>query len=308
MTALRLARGVTGRSHILKFEGGYHGHSDGLLVKSGSGLATLSIASSAGVPDEIARTTLIAPFDDEDAVSEIFQKHGGDIAAIIIEPLPANNGLLEQRLEYLNFLREISRRYGSLLIFDEVISGFRFRFGAYGSGLGVMPDLVTLGKIIGGGLPVGAIVGPAACLDRLAPVGSVYQAGTLSGNPLSLAAGSATLKILRDEPPYDYLEKLGAMFDRAVADELPQHAVSIKRVGSLIWFYPGEKPAPRSTAQIEDAAVRRFNSIYWKLLDAGFYLPPSAYEVLFLSSAHTEGEICGLVRAAAVALREEDGV
>jgi len=307
MTALRLARGATGRSYVLKFEGGYHGHSDGLLVRSGSGLATLSIASSAGVPDEIARTTLIAPFDDEEAVREIFKRYGNNIAAVIIEPLPANNGLLEQRIEYLRFLRDISYRNGSLLIFDEVISGFRFRFGTYGSMIGIEPDMVTLGKIIGGGLPVGAIVGRAIYLDRLAPVGSVYQAGTLSGNPLSLAAGIATLKSLRDNPPYQYMEDLGMAFDGAVKEAMPQYAGSIKRVGSLIWLYPGDKPAPRRASLIEEAAVKRFNGIYWKLLDSGFYLPPSAYEVLFLSKAHSREEVVALVKAVEAALKEKNG-
>ncbi|MBM4356036.1 MAG: aminotransferase class III-fold pyridoxal phosphate-dependent enzyme, partial [Deltaproteobacteria bacterium] len=191
MTALRVARGKTRRERVVKFDGGYHGHFDGLLVKAGSGLATLAIADSGGVPAGIAQTTLVAPLDDRPAVEALFERYGKEIAAVIIEPMPANNGLLLQRAEFLRFLREITTAHGALLIFDEVISGFRVRFGGYGQAVGVQADLVTLGKILGGGMPVGALVGPADIMDVLAPVGSVYQAGTLSGNPVSLAAGTA---------------------------------------------------------------------------------------------------------------------
>ena len=217
MTALRIARGATAREFVLKFEGGYHGHFDGMLVKAGSGLATHSIASSRGIPEEIAKTTLVAPFDDEHELQHLFRKFGDRIAAVIIEPLPANNGLLVQRKEFLLFLREITSRHGALLIFDEVISGFRLNFGGYGQSLGIMPDLVTLGKIIGGGMPVGAVAGKKETMDQLSPLGAIYQAGTLSGNPVSLAAGIETLKILKRENPYPQLAKMAGRFVHLLA-------------------------------------------------------------------------------------------
>jgi glutamate-1-semialdehyde 2,1-aminomutase len=293
MTALRLARGVTGRNLVLKFEGGYHGHFDGMLVKAGSGLATQGIASSAGIPADIARTTLLAPFDDEEAVESLFKRFGENIAAVIIEPLPANNGLLVQRPEYLKFLQRITQKFGSLLIFDEVISGFRLRFGGYGQTIGVEPDLVTLGKVIGGGMPIGAVVGRADTMEALSPMGAVYQAGTLSGNPVSLSAGIATLKLLKTELVYEKLESLGSQFE----ENLKRSALSCartQRVGSIAWFYFDEGIFPRRHDTIAKQAVERFKKIYWKLLEDGYYLPPSAYEVLFISSAHSPEEIEGL--------------
>jgi glutamate-1-semialdehyde 2,1-aminomutase len=296
MTALRVARGKTGRDLVLKFDGGYHGHFDGMLVKAGSGLATLAIADSSGVPAGVAATTLVADFDDERAVERIFDRHGADIAAVILEPLPANNGLLLQRDEYLRFLRDITARHGTLLIFDEVISGFRLHFGGYGELAGVAPDLVTLGKIVGGGMPIGAVVGRAETMDLLAPLGSVYQAGTLSGNPVSLAAGIATLTVLRDEPPYDRLEALGARFEaRLAAAGLP--AVRVVRRGSVLWPYFGDGPLPTRAADVSPLTVARFNTIYGALLDQGLYLPPSAMEVLFLCAAHDEGDVDRLADA-----------
>jgi len=296
MTALRVARGKTGRERIVKFDGGYHGHFDGLLVKAGSGLATLAIADSGGVPAGIAETTLVAPLDDQAAVEALFHTYGKEIAAVIIEPMPANNGLLLQRPEFLRFLREITRANGALLIFDEVISGFRVRFGGYGQSVGVLPDLVTLGKIIGGGMPVGAIVGPAEIMDVLAPVGSVYQAGTLSGNPVSLAAGTTTLRILRDESPYTRLAELGTAFVNELSSGAPEWVKAIN-VGSVLWPYFASGDFPHSTATIDRTHVARFNRIFWKLLERGYYLPPSALEVGFISTAHTEDHVRGLARA-----------
>lgn len=306
MTALRIARGVTGRNLILKFEGGYHGHSDGLLVKAGSGLATQAIASSAGVPEAVAGATLVATLDDEESVRRHFEAFGRDIAAVVIEPLPANNGLLVQRPEFLGFLREITRQYGALLIFDEVISGFRLRFGGYGQLAGIVPDLVTLGKIIGGGMPVGAIVGSARVMDVLAPVGRVYQAGTLSGNPVSLAAGIATLRILRDDPPYERLEQLGLRLEASLAAGGHPHA-RLCRVGSIAWFYLDSAAFPRRADAISDPAMERFKRLYWPLADAGHYLPPSSYEVLFISAAHSEEEVDDLGRCVAEGLAGLDG-
>ena len=296
MTALRIARGATGRSLVLKFEGGYHGHFDGMLVKAGSGLATHAIADSSGVPEPIAGTTLVAPFDDEEAVRDLFQKHGPDIAAVILEPLPANNGLLVQRPEYLAFLRDIASRFGSLLIFDEVISGFRLRFGGYCHEVGVEPDLVTLGKIVGGGMPVGAVAGSRGLMEVLSPMGSVYQAGTLSGNPLAMTAGIATLQLLRDDQPYERLAALAERFKTALESSGLATARAVSH-GSIVWPYLDEADFPRRADQVSPAAMERFNSIYWALLHRGYYLPPSPYEVMFLSAAHTEEEAESLARA-----------
>ena len=296
MTALRIARGVTGRSLVIKFEGGYHGHYDGMLVKAGSGLSTLGISSSAGVPEEIARTTLVAPFDDEGAVELLFKQHGNQIAAVIIEPLPANNGLLVQREEFLELLRRITQKFGALLIFDEVISGFRLRFGGYGQEVGIEPDLITLGKVIGGGMPIGAVLGKAETMDALSPIGPVYQAGTLSGNPVALAAGIATLKLLKKEPIYEKLESLGKHLEASLKKSRLSYA-RIQRVGSLAWLYLDEGDFPRRSDTISGLAVERFKNIYWRLLENGYYLPPSAYEVLFISYAHSTEEIEGLAES-----------
>lgn len=306
MTALRLARGVTGRDLIVKFDGGYHGHFDGMLVKAGSGLATQAIANSKGIPSSIAGTTLVLPLDDEDAVRSTFETHGDDIAAVIIEPLPANNGLLVQRKEFLEYLRDITARYGSMLIFDEVISGFRLHFGAYWQTIGIEPDLFTLGKIIGGGMPVGALVGKTETMDQLSPMGAVYQAGTLSGNPVSLAAGKATLEILKNESPYQELERLAGHF----VQRLEKSGISFARacqVGSLLWLYLDDEAFPRTADSISKAAMERFTAMYWKLLEKGQYLPPSSYEVLFLSTAHTEEEVEALADAVVEQLGNGDG-
>ncbi len=293
MTALRVARGVTGRNLIVKFEGGYHGHFDGMLVKAGSGLATHSIASSQGIPSSIAETTLVLPFDDEAAVEEAFKKYGDKIAAVIIEPLPANNGLLVQRKEFLQHLRDITTKHGSMLIFDEVISGFRLHFGGYWQQVGIEPDLFTLGKIIGGGMPVGALVGKKESMDQLSPLGGIYQAGTLSGNPVSLAAGRATLERLKNTPPYEKLDELGGYF----VDELARSSVPFaraQRVGSIVWLYLDETPFPRKADAISAKAMDRFTNYYSSFLANGHYLPPSSYEVLFLSEAHNKEEVSAL--------------
>ena len=293
MTATRLARGFTGRDLVLKFEGGYHGHYDAMLVKAGSGLATFGIASSAGIPSQVAKSTLVAPLDDEEAVSRIFRRYGKRIAAVIIEPLPANNGLLVQRTAFLRFLREITRKYGSLLIFDEVITGFRLCFGGYGDSLGIKSDLVTLGKVIGGGMPVGAVAGPSRMMDSLSPLGPIYQAGTLSGNPVSLAAGIATLKILKKGEIYRKLESLGKELEKFLGASGVPYA-RLRRIGSVAWLYLDEGEFPRRHDRISPEAVKRFKEIYWGLIEDGYYLPPSAYEVMFISAAHTSEEIEGL--------------
>jgi len=305
MTAIRLARGATGRSRILKFEGGYHGHSDALLVKAGSGLATFGTSSSRGVPPGAVSETLVCPLDSQDALDEAFARFGSELAAVIVEPLPANNGLLEQRKEWLQHLRRLTTRHHVLLIFDEVISGFRFGYGGYGDMLGVGADLVTLGKIIGGGMPVGALAGSRAVMDELSPVGDVYQAGTLSGNPVSLAAGCATLDQLADGSVYRELEALGELLDRTLAElggDLPW--LRWRRCGSVFWLHLAEGEPPRAAGAIRPEAAERYNRMHGKLLERGVYLAPSAYEVAFLSAAHTEDDVRTLARELVAVLRQ----
>ncbi|MEY3014543.1 MAG: hypothetical protein RIT45_3278 [Pseudomonadota bacterium] len=301
MTALRLARGATGRSSILKFSGGYHGHIDSLLVRAGSGLVTAAEGdaepTSAGIPHDVAATTLVAPLGDLDAVRGVFAAHGDHIAAVIVEPMPANNGLLLQTDAWLRGLRALCDQHGALLIFDEVISGFRLQFGGYGDLHGVRADLITLGKVIGGGMPVGAVVAPRALLELLAPIGPVYQAGTLSGNPVSMAAGLATLRKLQDPAVYAHLEALGARFETRLCDRGVREPIVIRQ-GSIVWpYFDADAPAPDAAEKVSDRHVARFNALHRPLLDAGFFLPPSAYEVLFLSAAHTEADVDALVDA-----------
>lgn len=296
MTALRIARGFTGRDLVIKFEGGYHGHFDGMLVKAGSGLATQAIASSNGIPDSIAKTTIVLPFDDEDALESVFSEIGNQIAAVIIEPLPANNGLLVQNKNFLRSIRNLTTKHKSILIFDEVISGFRLHFGAYWQLLGIKPDLFTLGKIIGGGMPVGAIVGNSRVMDNLSPTGDIYQAGTLSGNPISLSAGLVTLKVLQSEAPYNKLEQLGQTLVLTL-QECNHRCARAQQLGSLVWLYFAEGEFPRRADKISKTAMKKFTKIYWPLLEKGFYLPPSSYEILFISAAHTFGEVEDLAKS-----------
>ncbi len=295
LTAVRLARAHTGRRLLLKFSGCYHGHVDALMVKAGSGVATLGLAESAGVTETVAHDTVVAPLADQAALREVFATYGSQIAAAILEPLPANNGLLEQERAWLATLRELTTASGSLLIFDEVITGFRFGFHGYGKVVDVRPDLSTLGKIIGGGLPVGGVVGPAAILDKLAPLGPVYQAGTMAGNPVALAAGVATLRELRSGAVHQHLEGLGARFsERAKA-----RGLTLARVGGVFWPVLDGGSIPHRAEDIRDGAVHAFKAGYARWLDAGIYLPPSAYEVGFLSAAHQPEHIDALVDALA---------
>ncbi|NMC42629.1 MAG: glutamate-1-semialdehyde 2,1-aminomutase, partial [candidate division Zixibacteria bacterium] len=287
MSAIRLARGFTGRDTIIKFNGCYHGHSDYLLVKAGSGLVTFGEPSSKGVPADFAAHTLVADLNDPDGVTALFKKHGDRIAAVIIEPIPANNGLLLQRPEFLKFLRGITIKHGALLIFDEVISGFRVGWGGAAEKYGIVPDLMTFGKVIGGGLPVGAFGGRAEIMDRLSPLGPVYQAGTLSGNPVAMAAGLKTLQILERDNGYARLEELGAYFEGALNEALKKVTARIIRVGSILWIVY-QKETPHRADKIETAAIDTFNRDHRAILDRGVYLPPSGYEVMFVSLAHTK--------------------
>jgi glutamate-1-semialdehyde 2,1-aminomutase len=299
MTALRLARSHTGRRLILKFSGCYHGHADAMLVKAGSGVATLGLADSEGVNASVAADTLVAPLGDLEALEDVFARHGDALAAAVIEPLPANNGLLVQDRAFLARLRELTRQHGALLIFDEVINGFRFGFHGYSKLIDVTPDLTTLGKIVGGGLPVGALVGRSEILDRLAPAGKTYQAGTMAGNPVALAAGIATLTQLRTGEPYRVLERLAGELDAAVASR-PGRAFRLVRQGSLFWpYFDLAGPVPTRAEAITPAAVAGFKARYAGWLERGIYLPPSAYEVGFLCSAHTSTQVAALADALA---------
>jgi glutamate-1-semialdehyde 2,1-aminomutase len=298
MSALRLARGVTGRPLVLKFEGCYHGHVDSLLVKAGSGLVTQGLTDSAGIPPEVAALTIVVPLDDDAALDKAFDTHGDKLAAAIIEPMPANNGLLLQRADFLAHLRDRCDRAGALLIFDEVISGFRLHFGGYGQRISVRPDLVTLGKIVGGGLPVGAFVGRREHMEQLAPLGPVYQAGTLSGNPIAMSAGRACLDELSTGKPYEEMDQLGQHLEtrfQATHEKVPWF--QWVRLGSVFWLYLAEGPLPHRIDQISPSARERYVAIYARLLDRGIYLAPSAFEVGFLSTAHTIDHIERLAEA-----------
>jgi glutamate-1-semialdehyde 2,1-aminomutase len=295
MAALRLARGATGRDAILKFAGCYHGHADAVLVRAGSGLATAGIADSAGVPAGVAADTLVAPLDDEAGLEAVFARAGGRIAAAIVEPLPANHGLLPQRPAFIRRLRELCTRHGALLVFDEVITGFRLAFGGYAEVSGVVPDLVTWGKIVGGGFPVGAFAGPRDLMRLLAPTGPVYQAGTLSANPLAMRAGLATLAELASGEAYARLEALGAALEAGARAA----GLHVQRVGSIAWLPGGAARAGviRAPEGCDAALTAAYPGLFTALLDAGIYLPPSPYEVAFLSTAHEAGHVARLVAA-----------
>ncbi|MCB1139237.1 MAG: glutamate-1-semialdehyde 2,1-aminomutase [Leptospiraceae bacterium] len=287
MSAVRLARGFTRRNKIIKFEGCYHGHSDALLVKAGSGLVTAGIPDSSGVPEAMTSDIIVLPLDDENAVQEVFARQGDEIAAIILEPVPANNGLLIQREEYLQFLRKITRENGALLIFDEVINGFRLAFGGAAEYLRIEPDLITYGKIIGGGLPVGAFAGRNDIFALLAPDGPVYQAGTLSGNPVAMAAGLAQLKLL-DDALYTNLENKREKLQSAFNQK--GFAFNMTGIGSIFWFYQGQTP-PRRPDLIDRESMKTYARMFHFCLDRGIYLAPSGYEVGFLSAAMEDSHL-----------------
>ncbi|MFT4842885.1 MAG: glutamate-1-semialdehyde 2,1-aminomutase [Planctomycetota bacterium] len=293
MSAIRLARGVTGRDRLLKFSGCYHGHSDGLLVAAGSGAATLGQPSSAGVPADVAKLTSVLPLADRAALDAFFEKSGAELAAVIIEPVPANNGLLVQTRDYLQHLRDLCTKHGALLIFDEVISGFRVALGGAAERYGIQPDLVTFGKVLGGGMPVGAFAGPAKFFEYLAPSGPVYQAGTLSGNPVAMAAGLATINVLRRDGVLARLEEMGQQLEERMCALLDgkDWPVVFVRLGSLFWFAFGARSGPVSAEQVSDDAPALYRQFHAACLAAGVYLAPSAYEVGFLSAAHTDADI-----------------
>ncbi len=290
MSAVRTARGFTGREKIVKFKGCYHGHSDGLLVKAGSGAMTTSVPDSAGVPSDFTKHTLIALYNDKNSVERLFEENGSEIAAVIVEPVAANMGVVLPENGFLEFLREITLNYGALLIFDEVITGFRLGLGGAQEYFDVKPDITTLGKIIGGGLPVGAYGGRREIMEMVSPAGPVYQAGTLSGNPIAVTAGIETLKILQEDTDiYQRLEEKAALLEQAVK-ETAKETVCVNRTGSLMSiFFTAKKVSDYATAASSD--TKRYAEYFAWLLEHGIYTAPSQFEAMFLSDAHTKEDI-----------------
>ncbi len=304
MSALRLARGYTGKNKIVKLTGCYHGHSDGLLIKAGSGVTTLGLPDSPGVPVSVAENTITAPYNDLDAMKQIYREYGDDIAGVILEPVAGNMGVVPPADGYLEGLRDLTREYDSLLIFDEVMTGFRVSYGGAQERYGITPDLTCLGKVIGGGLPVGAYGGKKEIMEMIAPAGSIYQAGTLSGNPIAMTAGVETLKILREEGAYEKLEEKSSELEkglRKAADETGA-PVFITRVGAMLGMYFTEdEVCDFETASKADNEL--FAKYFNKMLEEGIYLAPSQYEAMFMSLAHTKEDIEKTEEAAKKALK-----
>ena len=292
MSAVRLARGVTGRRYVLKFDGCYHGHYDSLLVSAGSGVATFGIPGTPGIPEEIAKLTLVVPFNDEGAVKEAFERYGEDIACVIVEPVAGNMGVVPPREGFLKFLREITQKNGSLLIFDEVITGFRLSKGGAQELFGVEPDITCLGKILGGGMPVGAYGGRKEIMSQVAPEGPVYQAGTLSGNPVAMVCGVETLKELRDKEPYPQLEIRMKQLSEGVGEILGDKGIPhrINVVGSMMTvFFTDREVFDFESAKSSDTEL--FGKFFRKLLEKGVLIPPSQFEAWFVGTAHEEKHI-----------------
>ncbi|MDX1932634.1 MAG: glutamate-1-semialdehyde 2,1-aminomutase [Capsulimonadales bacterium] len=292
MSFLRAARGFTGRTRIIKFEGCYHGHSDALLAKAGSGIATLGLPDSAGVPASVTASTLTLPYNDLDAVATVFAAEGPDIAAVALEPVVGNMGCVPPAPGFLSGLREITARHGALLLFDEVMTGFRLAYGGAQERFGITPDLTALGKIVGGGLPLAAYGGRADIMDMIAPVGPVYQAGTLSGNPLAVAAGRAMLRKLRDNPPYAVLEDSGVRLAERFREAARQASIPVvvNQVGSMLTVFFTETPVTDYTSA-RTADTARYGRFFRGMLERGVYLPPSQFEAAFLNAALTEDHL-----------------
>jgi len=303
MSALRLARGYTKRSKIVKFEGSYHGHADSLLIKAGSGVATLGLPDSPGVPDSVASHTITVPYNDLSAVKLAFERFGEEIACVIVEPVAGNMGVVPPLPGFLEGLREVTRAYGSLLIFDEVMTGFRVHYNCAQGLYGVEPDLTCFGKVIGGGLPVGAYGGKREIMEMIAPSGPIYQAGTLSGNPLAMAAGYTTLKLLTPET-YQRLEALSARLQRGFEENAERHGIptTINRVGSMLCpFFTDKTVINYETAKTSD--LDRFKAYFASMLNLGISIAPSQFEGMFISAVHTEADIDATVEAHDEALR-----
>jgi glutamate-1-semialdehyde 2,1-aminomutase len=305
MTAIRIARAATHRDKIIKFDGCYHGHSDGLLVRAGSGGMTLGIPDSGGVPNALAAMTLIARYNSLESVTRCFADNAATVAAVIVEPVAANMGVVAPMPQFLKELAALAHRHGALLICDEVITGFRLRYGSIAEDMGVAPDLIMLGKIIGGGLPIGAVAGRASLMDLLAPVGPVYQAGTLSGNPLSVRAGLETLKVLAQPGIYLHLEKSGDSLAKGLRDALRSAGEKgcINRVGSLVTMFLG-RDSITDADEARRSDTSKFAAYFHRMLERGIYLPPSQFEAMFLSLAHSEADINATVNAARESLRD----
>lgn len=297
MSAIRLARGYTKRNKILKFEGCYHGHADSLLVKAGSGLVTFGNSSSAGVPESFVNETITVPLNNKRAVEEAFSSYRDQIACVIIEPVPANNGLLLQGKEFLNFLRDICSANNSLLIFDEVISGFRMSFEGAAGLYDIRPDIITYGKIIGGGFPVGAYGATKEIMSCVSPEGNVYQAGTLSGNPVAMSAGIAQLSACLEKNFYQELEKKTSYLVEGINKINPFKLFKLFHLGSIFWLAFTEKESIRNAEDIDPGSMSYFKSLYHSLLENGVYLGPSGYEVGFVSSAHTYEDLDRTIKA-----------
>jgi glutamate-1-semialdehyde 2,1-aminomutase len=308
MSAIRLARGFTGRDVIIKFAGNYHGHVDSLLVAAGSSAATLAVPNSPGVTAGTSRDTLVLQYNDVAGLEQAFEAHGPRIAGAIFEPVVGNMGVVVPSKEFLTALRHETRRHGALLICDEVMTGFRVAYGGAQQVLGIEPDITTLGKIVGGGLPVGAYGGRADVMDHILPAGKVFQAGTLSGNPLATAAGCATLRELRDNPPYERLEQLSARLEKGLRDAAMNAGIThhFARVGSMITlFFAAEPVTDWPSASRSDTP--RFSRWFWEMLERGVYFPCSQYEALFVSAAHTTADVdatIGFARASLAAIAE----
>ncbi|MBR6460455.1 MAG: glutamate-1-semialdehyde 2,1-aminomutase [Verrucomicrobia bacterium] len=305
MSAIRLARGFTGREKIIKFEGCYHGHADSLLVKAGSGALTFGYPDSAGVPAAFTQHTLLAPYNDLDAVKALFAANPGAIAGIIVEPVPGNSGVFAPLPGFLEGLREVTEKNGALLIFDEVMTGFRVAKGGAQERFGIKPDLSCFGKIIGGGLPVGAFGGRAEIMDYLAPLGPVYQAGTLSGNPLAMAAGIASLELLLENDCYTKLEQLGQQLESGMQDAARSAGIPVRfnRVGAMFCAYFTDQPV-HNLADAMKSDRERFARYFRGMLEQGVFLAPSQFEAGFLSTAHTEADIETTIRAAQTVLKK----
>ncbi len=306
MSAIRLARGYTGRKYIVKFEGCYHGHYDSLLVSAGSGVATFGIPGTPGIPEEIAKLTIVIPYNDVHSLKETFEKYGNDIACVIVEPVAGNMGVVIPDMEFLRELREVTRDYGALLIFDEVITGFRLSLGGAQEVFDIDPDITCLGKILGGGMPVGAYGGKREIMSRIAPEGPVYQAGTLSGNPLGMVAGAETITILREENPYTDLEGKMQRLAEGVSEILREKGIphTINRIGSMMTvFFTDKKVRNFEDAKTSDTEL--FGRFFRNLLNEGVLIPPSQFEAWFVSTAHTDEEIeeaLGRIKSAVEAL------
>ncbi|MCO8121945.1 glutamate-1-semialdehyde 2,1-aminomutase [Stieleria sp. TO1_6] len=299
MSAIRVARGTTGRHKIIKFAGNYHGHVDSLLVAAGSAAATLGAPDSPGVTPGASQDTLVLQYNDCDGVKNAYAKHPGEIAAVILEPVVGNMGCVPPTMEFLNTLRSETQSDGSILIFDEVMTGFRLAYGGAQERFGVIPDMTTLGKIVGGGLPLGAYGGRADIMDNVLPAGKIFQAGTLSGNPVAVAAGSATLKLLVDNPPYQHLEAMGQRLAAGLEAAATKHGVPhrIQQIGSMLTLFFGDHPVSCWTdADRCDRAA--FGRYFWGLIEKGVYMPCSQFETLFFSSLHTQALIDQTIDAA----------